>query len=131
MGKAGLIGFGGDIALVVGPFIHSEDMYLFAVHLEIVDKLCQGDVGFWLRVAQNQGDLSVVLRGLLNPRKQGCNQNRVGIHHHFDLKIRVGVLFQVLTADFAKPFADLSVLKGHIIAGDKVKVGRRIKFNVH
>ena len=130
MREARLIGFRGDVALVVGPFVHGEDVHLAAIHLEIVDQLRQRNIGFRLGIAQDQRDFPVVFRSFPDAREQGGDEHRVGIEHNLDVEIRVRVLFQILAADLAQALAHLAVLEGNIVAGLEGKIGRGIKNNV-
>ena len=130
MRETGLVGLGSDVALIVSPLVHGEDVNLGAVNLEVVDQLSQRDVGLGLGVAQDQSDLAASLRGFLDAGEQGGDQNRMGVHHNLDLEIRIGMLLQVLAADLAQALADFAILKGNVIAGDKVEVGCGIEDDV-
>ena len=51
MREARLIGLRRYVALIVRPLVHREEVNVFAVYLEVVDKLREGDIGLGLGVA--------------------------------------------------------------------------------
>lgn len=74
--------------------------------------------------------LRAVLRSFADAREQGGDQHRVRVHHHFDVEIRVGVLFQIFSAEFAQALAQRAVFERHEIRGLESKIGGGIEKNV-
>ena len=131
--ETGFIGLGGNVAVLVCPLILGKNMYLGAIHLEVVDQLRQGDVGIGLRIAQDHGEGLTCFRGSLQPGKQSGNQHGMGVHHHLDIKLRMppGLpLLQFLAAELTDTLADLPVLKGHEIRGAEREFTGGFKNNI-
>jgi hypothetical protein len=63
--------------------------------------------------------------------KNISDNHRVGIQHHLYPKIGIRVLFQILPAYPAEPFANFPVFKRHKGRWCKNKIGSGIGFNVH
>ena len=124
--KAGFVGDGGDVALIVRPFVLGKDMNLGAVNLEVVDELRQRDVGFRLGIAEDHGEGLARLGGSLQTAEQRCDQHRMRVHHDLDIEFRmppVLTLFQFLAAHFAHALTDLAVLEGDEFGGVEVELG--------
>ena len=124
--KAGFVSDGGDVALIVRPFVLGKDMNLGAVNLEVVDELRQRDVGFRLGIAEDHGEGLACLGGSLQTAEQRCDQHRMRVHHDLDIEFRmppVLTLFQFLAAHFAHALTDLAVLEGDEFGGVEVELG--------
>jgi hypothetical protein len=50
--------------------------------------------------------------------------------HYLYFKIRVGMFFQILSADFPQPFTNLPILERYKGRGDKFKIRGRIHSDV-
>ena len=124
--KACFIGDGGDVALIVRPFVLGEDVDPGAVDAEVVDELRQRDVGFRLGVAEDHGEGLARLGGCLQTAEQRCDQHGMRVHHDLDIEFRmppVLTLFQFLAAHFAHALTDLAVLEGDEFGGVEVELG--------
>ena len=131
--ETGLIGLGGDVALIVGPLVLGEHEHLGAVDLEVVDQLSQGDVGLRLGVAQDHGEGATGLGGGLQAGEQGGDQHGMGVHHDLDVKVGMPprlALLQLGTGQLAHALALLAVLEGNVVAGLKIELGRGVEDDV-
>ena len=130
--EACLVGLWSDVAVLISPLVLGEDMHLGAIHLEVVDELCQGDVGIRLRVAQNHSEGLAGLGCGLQTGKQGGNQNGMGVHHNLNIELGMPpglTVLQFLAAHLADALADLTILKGDKFRGAEAELGSGLKDN--
>ena len=123
--EACLVSLGSDVAVLVSPLVLCEDMYLGAVNLEVVDKLCERDIGIGLGVAEDHCEGSACLACFLEASEEGRDENGVGVHHYLDLKLGVPPclsLFKILARKLAYSVAYLFILEGYELCSVEVEL---------
>ena len=114
--EACLVGDRSDVAVLISPLVLCNEVNLGAVNLEVVDKLCKGDVGVGLRVTEDHSKALACLGSCLKSGEEGGNKHGVRVHHNLNLELGMPPslsLLKVLAAEATNVLAYLLILEGH------------------
>ena len=113
IGEAGLIGQGGDVALIIGPLIHGEGDDVAAVDTACIDGLHNRCVNAGVRVSGDEGELFVHVIGFHNLGEHIHNRIRGDVRADVDTEVRIRMLHDILSGHFAQPREYFLILEGH------------------
>jgi len=98
-----------DVAVLIRPLVHREDMDVATVDPQHVDRLRDRFVDGRTRIRQHHGQTLVEHVAALNPGDHVGNPHAARVGHDCDAEVRIGMAFEILAADLANAVEDFAV----------------------